>query len=179
MTLFLMSFRNFFGIFLVCLTLVIKCLHVKMVLKIHRSQYSARIPVFCTDLTMTGSCSSDPRDLLPLVVAHEWPHLAPPRPALLCPRLPGGHTLAGGVATLQQYFDIHTQYIHIFEILLETSYINSTDLLFLCIEDEGGAVCVSASVASALGPGLGKVRCYCCLPRTRGDRGRILIKIRV
>ena len=108
MTLFLMSFRNFFGIFLVCLTLVIKCLHVKMVLEVHRSQYSARIPVLCTDLTMTGSCSSDPRDLLPLVVAHEWPHLAPPRPALLCPHLPGGrHTLAGGVATLQQYFDIH------------------------------------------------------------------------
>ena len=130
---------------------------------------------------MTGSCSSDPRDLLPLVVAHEWPHLAAPRPALLSPRLPGGrHTLAGGVAILRQYFDISNIYIlnlkHYLRLLIIT---HSTWFTYvLCIEDEGGAVCVSASVASTLGPGLGEVRCYCCLPRTRGVRGRILIKIK-
>ena len=70
----------------------------------YRENPSNILHLECTDLTMTGSRSSDPRDLLPLVVAHEWPHLAAPRPALLSPRLPGGrHTLAGGVAILRQY----------------------------------------------------------------------------
>ena len=45
-----MSFFNFFGIFLGCMTLNIECLYMTMALKVHWSQYNAILPLKNDDL---------------------------------------------------------------------------------------------------------------------------------
>ena len=45
-----MSFFNFFGIFLGCMTLNIECLYITMALKVHWSQYNAILPLKNDDL---------------------------------------------------------------------------------------------------------------------------------
>ena len=45
-----MSFLNFFGIFLGCMTLNIECLYMTMALKVHWSQYNAILPLKNDDL---------------------------------------------------------------------------------------------------------------------------------